>query len=63
MDITEVHLRSAARVHHRSAAVSAVRTISIPALVGAGLGALAALVLPNGDQGDVMSSTPAASRS
>lgn len=43
------------QVHRRSAAVSAVRTISVPALVGAGLGALAALVLPNGDQGDVTS--------
>lgn len=43
----------------RSRTSRAVRTVSIPALVGASLGALAALILPNGDQGDVMSSTPA----
>jgi hypothetical protein len=46
------------QIHRRSAAAAAVRTISVPALVGATLGALAALVLPNGDQGDVMSAGP-----
>lgn len=47
----------------RSLASTAMRSISIPALVGASLGAVAAVLLPNGDQGDVMSSTPAASNS
>ncbi len=46
-----------------SLASTAVRSISIPALVGASLGAVAALLLPNGNQGDVLSSTPAASSS
>lgn len=63
MDITHELRRPAGMSAVQTAAVSAVRTISIPALIGAGLGALAAWVLPNGDQGDVMSSTPAASRS
>lgn len=47
----------------RSLASTAVRSISIPALAGASLGAVAALMLPSGNQGDVMSSTPAASNS
>jgi hypothetical protein len=32
-----------------------------PALAGAAIGAVAALVMPNGDQGDVMAATPAVS--
>ncbi len=48
----------------RSLASTAARSISIPALVGASLGAVAAMLLPHsGDQGDVLSSTPAASSS
>ncbi len=37
----------------------AIAAISVPALVGGLLGAVVALVLPNGDHGDVLSVTPA----
>ena len=41
-----------------SATRSAVLAVSLPAIVGGVLGAVAALVLPNGDQGDVLTATP-----
>ena len=42
---------------------SALAAVSIPALVGGVLGAVAALVIPHGDHGDVLSETPASSKS
>jgi len=42
---------------------STVVAVSVPAVIGSILGALLALVLPKGHRGDVLTSTPAASRS
>lgn len=45
----------------RSSAPTAVWSVSVPALVGASLGAAAALLLPRGDQGDLFASVASAS--
>ncbi len=42
---------------------SAVVAVSVPALIGGVLGAIVALVMPRGDQGDVLSVTPASAKS
>lgn len=42
------------QVDRRTLASAAVRTASISAVLGAGLGALAALLAPSGNQGEVI---------
>ena len=42
---------------------STVVAVSVPALIGGLLGAVVALVLPKGHQGDVLSATPASAKS
>gem|GEM_PF-5910323 len=55
--------RQSGGMNEKSSAARTVATVGLPALIGGLLGMVAALVLPRGDQGDVLSVTPASAKS
>lgn len=50
-------------MNEKNSAARTIATVGLPALIGGLVGVVAALVLPRGDQGDVLSATPASLKS